>query len=302
MFKFYFLNLILLVFITTTVFSQDYPARIDKGKSLVKKSNGVVLYEQLNNFGSNGITSQNFETIYDSYDNQVADDFIIPVGDDSWTIESVEVPGVYFNGTGPASSVNIWFYNDNLGLPGTIETSRLDIIPTAGITTGSFLITLNLPVTLQPGHYWLSVQCNMDSAFGQWGWMEQLQSNSESAWQNPGSGWANSCSSWGYRITSCNIGSVPYYDLSFRLNGFKGDPCPVESASNPSPSDLQANVQVTGIALGWSRRYNRLRRPHRVTGRPRHPWRPKRAGGPSTASRQALFFFGDQDDGRQPVN
>jgi hypothetical protein len=45
---------------------------------------------------------------------------------------------------------------------------------------------------------------------------------------------------------------MPFYDLSFRLNGYKGDPCPVEPASNPSPTDLQANIQISGINLGWN--------------------------------------------------
>ncbi len=93
----------------------------------------------------------------------------------------------------------------------------------------------------------------MDSAVGgQWGWTEQLQNNQESVWQNPGGGWATTCSSWSYRVTSCSVGVAPYNDLSFRLNGYSGDPCPVTVATNPSPSDLQVNVQISGINLGWT--------------------------------------------------
>ena len=51
MFKFYFLNLILFVFFTTVGYSQDYPARVDKNRSLLDRSAGVILYDQSNNFG-----------------------------------------------------------------------------------------------------------------------------------------------------------------------------------------------------------------------------------------------------------
>ncbi|GIK62048.1 MAG: T9SS type A sorting domain-containing protein [Ignavibacteriota bacterium] len=252
MYKFYFFNFIILSFLSISIYSQNYHSQKIKVSQFNNKTAGVILYEQMNNFGSNSITSQNFDTTYNVYDNQIADDFIIPVGDDSWTIESIDVSGVYFNGTGPANSVNIWFYNDSLGFPGSIQASRSDIVPSAGISTGSFVINLISPITLPPGVYWLSVQTNMDSAVGQWGWTEQLQSSTESVWQNPGGGWINSCTSWGYRLTNCNVGSTPYYDMSFRLNGYKGDPCPVEPASNPNPPDLQANIQVSGINLGWN--------------------------------------------------
>ncbi|MBE0570215.1 MAG: T9SS type A sorting domain-containing protein [Ignavibacteriaceae bacterium] len=253
MFKFSFVAALILILAATIVHPQDYPALMDKGKPVMNKAFGVVLYEQLANIGTNSITSQNFETILDAYDNQLADDFIVPVVDDSWTIESIEVLGIYFNGTGPANSVNIWFYNDSLGLPASIAASRMDVVPSAGLATGSFILSLTSPVTLSAGTYWLSVQCNMDSAVGgQWGWTEQLQNNQESVWQNPGGGWAATCSSWGYRVTNCSVGTAPYYDLSFRLNGYAGDPCPVTVASNPSPSDLQVNVQISGISLGWT--------------------------------------------------
>jgi hypothetical protein len=252
-FYFSFVVAVILILTATLVHSQNYPTRMGKGKSIFTKTDGVVLYEQMANFGSNGITSQNFDTTYDIYDNQAADDFIVPAGDHSWTIESIEVLGIYFSGTGPANSVNVWFYNDSGGFPGTLAESRMDVIPTGGLSTGSFIITFPSPITLQANTYWLSVQCNMDSAVGgQWGWTEQQQSNLESTWQNPGGGWATSCATWGYRVTNCNIGAVPFNDLSFRLNGFKGDPCPVEVASNPIPANDTTDVPINEVSLGWT--------------------------------------------------
>ncbi len=72
----------------------------------------VVLYDQTNNAGANSITSQDFEAANDAFDNQAADDFVIPAGDGSWTINEVYVPGAYFNGTGPAPAVNVFFYQN----------------------------------------------------------------------------------------------------------------------------------------------------------------------------------------------
>ena len=251
----YYLNLIIFLFLilgSTQVRSQDLINPVDKSKVFPSKAESSVLYEQMVSFGTNSFNSQNYETVYDIYDNQAADNFVIPVGDESWTIESLEVLGTYYNGSGPANSINVFFYNDNAGLPGTLLESRMAILPDGGLLTGSFYITLAAPVTLLEGTYWISVQCNMDSATGGlWGWTEQLQSGLESVWQNPGGGWVNACTTWGYRITDCNYGSAPYYDLSFRLNGYKGDPCPVTEAYNPNPADGQTNVQISGISLQW---------------------------------------------------
>src|SRR5580765_5688804 len=75
--------------------------------------NIYILFDQYNSPGSNSTTSQNFESMYDAYDNQLADDFVVP-GGNPWTINEVDVAGAYFNGSsGPVSSVNVYFYVDN---------------------------------------------------------------------------------------------------------------------------------------------------------------------------------------------
>ena len=40
--------------------------------------------------GTNSLTSQDFETAFDAYDNQGADDFMVPAGE-TWNIESIDV-------------------------------------------------------------------------------------------------------------------------------------------------------------------------------------------------------------------
>ena len=206
----------------------------------------IICYEQMVNVGPNSLTSQNFEAMYDSFDTQGADDFVIPAGE-GWWISGVEVLGVYYNGSGPATSVNVWFYKDSLGHPGTTADSIMNIVPSAGLSTGSFIISFPVPdrVILSVGIYWLSVQCNMDfAAGGQWGWTEQLLSNLESNWQNPGGGFGTPCSTWGYRVTNCQVGTDPYYDLSFRINCVSCCP-PVELAS------FVATVSNRLVELSW---------------------------------------------------
>ena len=182
----------------------------------------AVLYDQTDNQGANSVTSQDFEAGFDTYDDQAADDFVIPAGDGSWTIEQVDVAGAYFNGTGPAPAVNVFFYVDAAGLPGTEVYSAIGVVPTDPSGLGSFTITLPVPAVLPSGAYWLSVQAVMDFGVGgQWGWTERtVQSNSASAWRNPGGGFGTSCTNWAPRVATCGVGTDP--DLIFRLNGTIG--------------------------------------------------------------------------------
>ena len=48
-------------------------------------------------------SSQNFEASNNSYDDELADDFVVP-GGVGWNIEMVEVGGEYFNGPGPRTA------------------------------------------------------------------------------------------------------------------------------------------------------------------------------------------------------
>jgi hypothetical protein len=105
-FNYSFVLALIIILVTTLAHPQNYPTIMCKGKPVIPEGNKAVLYDQTGNFGPNSLNSQNFETMYDVYDNQAADDFIIPDEDYAWTIESVEVLGVYYNGTGPATSVN----------------------------------------------------------------------------------------------------------------------------------------------------------------------------------------------------
>jgi len=208
----------------------------------------AVLYDQTDNAGAGSITSQDFEPANDAFDNQAADDFVIPVADVAWTITEVYVPGAYFNGTGPAPAVNVFFYGNSGTLPGTQVYSALGLVPTdAG---GTFTIALTTPAVLASGTYWVSVQAVMDFASGgQWGWTERtVQSNSASAWQNPGGGFGTSCTTWGPRLTGCTVGTDP--DQVFRLSGTIGGAPTVCSTPSNVPWLSEAPASGTTAAAG----------------------------------------------------
>ena len=167
-------------------------------KSQPPHSAAGVLYDQNDNDGGTGVTSQNFESSFDIYDNSGADDFTVP-GGSTWKVSEVDVTGVYYNGYGPAVSENVTFYKSQGGLPGKIVAEHDNV---AGADSGgSFAISI--PKTKLKGGakgktYFVGVQVNMDFAVGgQWGWeIRSVQSGNGAAWQNPGGEPALGCSTW----------------------------------------------------------------------------------------------------------
>lgn len=206
----------------------------------------AVLYDQTDSPGTEAITSQDFEAANDAYDNEAADDFVVPAADGAWTIDEVYVAGQYWNGTGPSTQANVRFYQDASGLPGAEVYSALAV--PSGESGGAFTIALSPAVVLPAGTYWVSVQARMDfAAGGQWGWTERtVQSGNPSAWRNPGDGFASGCAAWGGRVL-CNVGSQ--LDLLFRLGGVVGGGTPDIDVSPASLSATQGADATTTQAL-----------------------------------------------------
>ena len=202
--------------------------------------NSTALWNQMYNPGTNSVTSQNFESIYDNYDSFAAEQFGLM--DDIWSVTTVEVRGAYFGGSGIAESVNVWFYSDSAGLPNQVIHSSLNVIPTNGLSTGSFSIPLSSPVELVEGMYWVCVQANMNfNSSGQWGWTTSANYFiNESVWKNPGNGFGNVCTNYNYRASNCGLGTAP--GLCFALIG---DIVPVELAS------FTAVLQNDDVILNW---------------------------------------------------
>jgi hypothetical protein len=175
----------------------------------------TTLYDQNNNDNGVGLVSQNFESTFDAYDAQAADDFQVPSGH-KWKVKEVDVTGVYFNGSGPATSVNIFVYKNKGGLPNGAPKVECDNLNIAQDNGGSFVIKIpkSCKISLKAGTYWLSVQANLAfSQGGEWGWEgNAVQTGNAYAWQNPGGGFGL-CTTWG---TEC-LGYGP--DFMFALKG-----------------------------------------------------------------------------------
>ena len=177
-------------------------------------SRAGTIYSQNDNDAAIGVTSQNFETSFDAYDNSGADDFKLTK---KHAVSEVDVTGVYFNcyTCGPAVSESVTFYKNAGGLPGSVVKSAT---ATGTDDAGSFAIKIK-KVKLKPGTYWVGVVANMDfNTGGQWGWeTRSVQSGSPGAWENPGDGFGTGCTSWGVQTTCLAQGAGP--DYMFALLG-----------------------------------------------------------------------------------
>jgi hypothetical protein len=179
----------------------------------------TVLYDQNDDSQGYADISQNFESTFDVYDSQGSDDFTVPEGA-KWSIKEVDVTGLYFNGTGLADSVNVYFYKDKNGHPGKLVASA-EGIDAGDDGFGNFAISLpKKSATLKSGHYWVSVQVNMSFSTGQgeWGWATRTtQAGDPAQWQDPGDGFGTGCTSWSEEQTC--LGGVGGIDHMFTLRG-----------------------------------------------------------------------------------
>jgi len=182
----------------------------------------VTLYDQYNNDAGSGSNSQEFEAANAAYDDQIADDFVVPQGQ-TWEVSEVDFAGQYFNcpaTCGTATSFNVFFYRDSSTLPAApvyTSTGR----PYTN-SSGNFVVQLPVSAALMGGGsgttYWVSVQARMDfSTAGQFGWEDRtVQSNNGAAYRNPGGGFACSSNDW-LRKPDCVMTTQP--DQVFRLMG-----------------------------------------------------------------------------------
>src|SRR5262249_13755792 len=209
----------------------------------------ATLYSQYDNTTGSGPPSQDFQTGLNTLDAQAADDLVVPAGQD-WNITQVNFTGSY-SGSGPAASFHIFFYQDNgSGLPGTLIYSAL-AQPYTTPDSINFVVTLATPAVLTGGGtYWLSVQARQDfTPNGQFFWNQRtVQSNSQSAWQNPGGGFGSPCTAWTH-TTSCGVGNGSP-DLVFSVFGFiiVTNASPVATDDGFSTNeDIQLNVSAPGV-------------------------------------------------------
>ena len=181
----------------------------------------VTLYDQTSDELSGAIGSQNFGSPDTLYDDQAADDFVVPSGH-RWIIKEVDVPGVNY-GSHAASSLNVIFYKNKRGWrqPGRV-VAECNNRSSAGYNgNGGYAIKLKIRTCaskpkLRAGHYWVSVVANQNfSTDSQWFWtLNGTIHNDTAVWQNPHS-------SYGTCYTWCDLFNVVGYsaDLAFTLKG-----------------------------------------------------------------------------------
>jgi hypothetical protein len=209
----------------------------------------VVLYDQYDTPGTYAVASQDFEAAYDSLDSFTADDFVVPSGE-NWTIDEVDIQGLYDNGSGPAVGFHVFIYQDAAGLPGTNVYTGLSQAYTSADDV-NFVITLSPSAVLTPGTYWISVQARMDFALGgQFDWQDRsILANTAGAWQNPGDGFGTGCVTWGMK-TTC-LGTVDP-DSVFRLVGTTATSCLYSNDFNDATMEwLEEKPTVTQPGDGF---------------------------------------------------
>jgi len=176
----------------------------------------TTLYDQTGMDSGIGLVSQNFEDDFDIYDDVIADDFVVP-DDKRWKLREIEITGTYFDGIGPAASLNIAIHRNRNSLPGRM-VAAYDGIETYGDQQGTFSVRLPKGLTLKSGRYWISVQATMDFIeSGEWGWeTASIATGIPAVFQNPGDGFATGCTSWA-PVATC----LPYGegDMLFALRG-----------------------------------------------------------------------------------
>ena len=183
------------------------------------QSGGNILYSQNSDYAYS-IISQNFTSgSLSSYDTAAADDFVVPKGK-TWTVTRVDVAGIYFKGSGPASSEVITFYKNNHGHPGKVVGKPMTVNCTDN--AGSFACKIGrrkLAGGTKDTRYWLSVVANCDyNSCGEWGWTQTSTHKNPGQWENPGGGLGTTCSTWN-NTSSCLTQSGVMDDYAFDLKG-----------------------------------------------------------------------------------
>jgi hypothetical protein len=187
-----------------------------------------VLYDQTDSPGELRAPAWHATDGNQARDAEAADDFVVPAGLGHWTILRIDIPGAILRATPPVpqdvqalQSVNVRFYADLSGFPGTQLAADLNVPPFSD-DRGTLTIDLPEALDLSPGSYWLSVQANLAIAQGDYWWwgFRSSVSNAPAVLRNPGDGLGLSCRSWS-RIHSCHSGQtiVPEVDLLFRIEG-----------------------------------------------------------------------------------
>jgi hypothetical protein len=153
-------------------------------------------------YGS-AVGSQDYESMFDLYDQMVADDFVCDRSVKH--LQRIVIGGTYFAGVGPASAVHVVIRaNDPSGdIDEPSDGEPVCAFVDWGVErigSADFVIRPSqFPCHLKAGRpYWLEVQVRMDfDRFGSWGWRVTAEHfGADPDWRNPGGAFATGCTTY----------------------------------------------------------------------------------------------------------
>lgn len=214
---------------------------------------GTVLWDQFDATIGGGSASQVFPDFSNSV-LQSADDFEVPMGE-TWSIEEVLTRGS-FSQSGPIPSVNVIFYENDGGMPGSIiaACNYLGLVPANGADP-DISVLLATPCVLGPGQYWVSVMPVMLFApNGQWFWSSvNFTALNEWQFQDPDGLIPNPCVTWGAGNTACGIaGSDKQFQLLGEIvNPLELDPITPAIKNNINSMSVSGATPGSPVAFVW---------------------------------------------------
>ena len=221
----------------------DTTIYVDPGQCCATFTYGSASGAAVDQVGNNMEDGWNISPLYSS-----ADDFIVPPGA-TWTITDATFDA--FTSLPLPSSIDVYFYNDAGGYPGSV-------VATDNITSGNYTativgtnfglddyhytFTLNTPVTLNAGTYWIAFQENGAGALGPYWEVSSLGAYGNNALQVSGP-----ISSANWASAPINSGADHVYSLSITGTPLFADACggPVnitQGAGSASGSCLPVGV------------------------------------------------------------
>jgi hypothetical protein len=204
-------------------------------------SQATVLWDQLSNAQGTGpgFASQQFEASFTGYNIASIDDFTLGVPS---TIQSVDFPFFYYNGSGPVNTWRIEIYSSPAAALASGTGLAGDVASVQGIAGGQAatpypnFISVPVNIPLAAGTYWIGIIGQMDfGTGGQVAVMGETNITGAGAMQvNPGGNFGLP----GNLAPMASAGVA--YDMAYRLNGV------------PAPASL-ALVGLGGL-VGMRRR------------------------------------------------
>lgn len=183
-----------------------------------------VLMNQATGMTTGGMASHDFETIYNQYDCEAADDFTVPSGS-KWTIDSILIYGQYSASAQTTCPVRLTLYLDSGGMPGAVYETFEWTTDQDGNGDGDLLLVFDCPLELGPQRYWMGIQSTktFGSGGGQYYWTrDTIGSGLEFHWRNPGGGFGTSCTTWN-EISTC-VSTITDPGTAFIIYGCAGGP------------------------------------------------------------------------------